>query len=62
MDGDDGDVVLGGPGQERTQDGVGDVGNLLCAVARLLDGGLLGNLLSNLLGAVTDLLNSLLDV
>jgi len=38
------------------------LGNLLCAVAGLLDGGLLGNLLSNLLGAVTDLLNALLDV
>ncbi len=38
------------------------LGNLLCAVAGLLDGGLLGNLLSNLLGAITDLLNSLLDV
>jgi hypothetical protein len=38
------------------------LGNLLCAVAGLLDGGLLGNLLSNLLGAITDLLNGLLDV
>ena len=38
------------------------LGNLLCAVAGLLDGGLLGNLLSNLLGAITDLLNALLDV
>jgi len=37
------------------------LGNLLCAVAGLLDGGLLGNLLSNLLGAITDLLNGLLD-
>ena len=38
------------------------LGNLLCAVAGLLNGGLLGNLLSNLLGAITDLLNGLLDV
>jgi hypothetical protein len=38
------------------------LGNLLCAVAGLLDGGLLGNLLANLLGAITDLLNALLDM
>ena len=37
------------------------LGNLLCAVAGLLNGGLLGEL-SNLLGAITDLLNALLDV
>ena len=37
------------------------LGNLLCAVAGLLNGGLLSEL-SNLLGAITDLLNALLDV
>ena len=37
------------------------LGNLLCAIAGLLNGGLLGEL-SNLLGAITDLLNAVLDV
>jgi len=36
------------------------LGNLLCSVAGLLDGGLLGGQLSNLLGAITALLNGLL--
>jgi hypothetical protein len=38
------------------------VGNLLCAIAGLLDGGLLGGALTNLLNAITDLLNALLGV
>jgi hypothetical protein len=36
------------------------LGNLLCAVAGLLDGGFLGGLLSNLLASITALLNGLL--
>ena len=38
------------------------LGNLLCAVAGLLDGGLLGGPLGNLLNAVVAILNSLLGV
>lgn len=40
------------------------LGNLLCAVAGLLDGGLpdLGDLLDNLIQAIADLLNGLLDL
>jgi hypothetical protein len=38
------------------------LGNLLCAVAGLLDGGLLGGPLGNLLNAVAAILNSLLGV
>jgi hypothetical protein len=38
------------------------LGNLLCGVAGLLDGGFLGGLLSNLLASITALLNGLLGV
>jgi hypothetical protein len=38
------------------------LGNLLCSVADLLNGGLLGWPVNNLLGAITELLNALLTL